>query len=62
MVDWKRYLKETKAVEESNSLKEFSKKVILFSRVEDILNSIKNENIRFELISTDLAGDQLPGC
>lgn len=61
MVDWRQYLKEIKASEESKSIKEFVKKTILFSRVEDVLNSIKYKNFRFELISYNFKETQLPG-
>lgn len=61
MVDWKQYLKEIKSSEESKSLKEFAKRNILLSRVEEVLNSLKEKNIRFELITTDFTEAQLPG-
>jgi hypothetical protein len=61
MVDWKQYLKEIKSSEESKSLKEFAKRNILLSRVEETLNSLKDKNIRFELIPADFTGAQLPG-
>lgn len=61
MVDWKQYLKELKSSEESKSLKEFARRNILLSRAEEALNSLKDKNIRFELISTDFTEAQLPG-
>ncbi len=61
MVDWKQYLKEIKSGDESKSLKEFAKKNILLSKAEEALNSLKDKNIRFELIPTDFTEAQLPG-